>query len=298
MVQHLVNGGKLAAFKTAFNAKFNQGFGAIKPIYNQIAMITKSSTAEEAYGWLGQLPQIREWLGDRHIKSLRGEAFKIENRKFESTISIQRTDFEDDRIGIYAPIFDDLGRRVAEFPDRLLAELIVNGTSSMCYDGQYFFDTDHPIQLDGGTVSASNYQDGAGPAWYLLDLTQAFKPFIYQERMPFDFAALNHQTDETVFMRDEYIYGTRGRCNVGFGLWQLAYASKAELNADNFETVRTAMAKRIGDSGSLLGVRPTALLVPVELEGKARKLLKNMLGEGGASNSWVDSAELIVSPWL
>jgi micrococcal nuclease len=33
-------------------------------------------------------------------------------------------------------------------------------------------------------------------------------------------------------MSEEYRYGVRARCNAGFGLWQLAYASKAELNAE------------------------------------------------------------------
>jgi phage major head subunit gpT-like protein len=90
----------------------------------------------------------------------------------------------------------------------------------------------------------------------------------------------------------------RGRCNVGFGLWQLAYASKADLTPDNFETARAAMAKLRGDNGKLLGIKATHLLVPVELEGDGRRLLKNQNDAAGASNPWIDSAELIVSPWL
>ncbi len=104
--------------------------------------------------------------------------------------------------------------------------------------------------------------------------------------------------DIDVFLNDEYVWGTRGRCNVGYGLWQLAYASKAELTPENYEAARIAMSTRKGESGKLLGVRPSTLLVPSALEGRAIKILKNPLGEAGESNSWFESAEMIVSPWL
>ena len=67
---------------------------------------------------------------------------------------------------------------------------------------------------------------------------------------------------------------------------------------ENYETARAAMAKMRGDNGKPLGVKATHLLVPTDLEGDGRRLLKNLLGTGGKSNPWVDSAELIVSPWL
>lgn len=104
--------------------------------------------------------------------------------------------------------------------------------------------------------------------------------------------------DENVFSNDSFLYGVRGRCNVGFGLWQLAYASKAALTPENYNSARAAMAKVRGDNGKLLGVRTTHLLAPVELEGNARMLLKNDRETSGASNPWRDSAEMIISPWL
>ncbi|WP_417590783.1 Mu-like prophage major head subunit gpT family protein [Parasphingorhabdus sp.] len=288
----------LQAANTGFNAVFNNGFAAAKTVYQDIVMQTKSSGSEEVYGWLGQLPEIREWLGDRVIRSLELHGFKIKNREFESTISVKRTDMEDDKIGVLAPLFKHMGRNTAEHPDKLLAELIEAGFTDKCYDGQYFFDTDHPIRIDEVETSASNFQAGSSPAWFLLDLSRDVRPFIYQERLPFEMQALDNSNDENVFKRDEYLYGVRGRCNVGFGLWQMAYASKAELNEDNYELARTAMATLRGNNNKLLGVKGTHLLVPPALEGKGRKLLVNALAEAGASNSWTGSAELIVSPWL
>ncbi|MEZ5743414.1 MAG: Mu-like prophage major head subunit gpT family protein [Sphingomonadaceae bacterium] len=130
------------------------------------------------------------------------DGFKIENRKFESTVEVQRTDIEDDRIGVYGPLFEDLGRHTAEFPDELFAELVASGFASECYDGQFFFDTDHPVsEAPGGEVgSASNFTDGAGPAWYLLDLSRAIRPFIYQERIPFTLQRRDQDSDGEIFL--------------------------------------------------------------------------------------------------
>lgn len=77
-------------------------------------------------------------------------------------------------------MFDDLGRMAAEFPDQLFAELIAAGFTDSCYDGQPFFDGDHPVKTspEGNAVTVSNYQDGDGPAWYLLDLSRGVRPFI------------------------------------------------------------------------------------------------------------------------
>jgi phage major head subunit gpT-like protein len=299
----LVTSQLLSALNTGFNASWNIGFQGATTYYDKICMMTTSRGSDEVYAWLGEMPQIREWLGDRRIQSLVKHGFKIENRKFESTISVPRTEIEDDRVGVFAPMFKDFGRGIAEFPDHLLTQLIEDAFTSPCYDGQNFFDTEHPASLYGGgdveDVVQSNFQDGAGPAWYLLDLTRAVRPFIYQERIKFSMDRMNFDpNDEHVFLVDEYLWGTRGRCNVGYGLWQLAYASKAELTPENYEAARIAMSTRKGETGKLLGIRPSTLLVPSALEGRGRKILKNPLGEAGESNSWVDSAELIVSPWL
>ncbi len=50
--------------------------------------------AKNSYGWLGQFPKIREWIGDRTIMNLAAHSYVVVNRKFESTISVDRTAIE------------------------------------------------------------------------------------------------------------------------------------------------------------------------------------------------------------
>lgn len=295
----LVTPENLSKLNVGFNASFNRGMGGAVPVFDKICMAANSTGSEETYAWLGQLPSIREWVGDRIANSLELHGYTIANKTFESTVVVPRTSIEDDKIGVFSPLFEDMGRRTAEFPDTLFADLIGKGFSTNCYDGQYFFDTDHPVRTaEGNTISVANTDGGAGPAWFLLDLSRAVRPFVYQERIPFALQRRDAGNDSNVFDRDEYTYGVRGRCNVGFGLWQLAWGSKQELTPANYETARAALAAMRGDNGRKLGIQGTHLLVPAELEGAGRRLLKNQLATGGESNPWVDSAELIISPWL
>lgn len=302
----IVNSGNLSTVFRGFQTVFNEAFDNAPSHFEEITMRVPSSNAEEIYGWLGSFPRLREWIGDRVIRNLSVHDWRIKNRKFESTIAVPRDALEDDTYGVFGPMISEMGREARDHPNELVFRLLANGFSTACYDGQYFFDTDHlGTNAQGEEVSVSNMQAGSGRAWYLLDLSRAVRPIIWQERVPYKFTALDRDNDEHVFMRDEYIYGVRARVNAGFGLWQLAYASKADLTKDNYEAARTAMMTLRGDHGQLLNVRPTALVVPPELEGAALRLLKNgstIVEVGGqhvaVTNEWADSAKLIVTSHL
>lgn len=301
----IINSNNLDALFIGYKTAFDQAFSGAATAYKDIAMAVASVTAEETYGWLGQFPKVREWLGDRIIENLAAHTWTIRNRDFESTISVPRNSIEDDKIGVFTPMFREMGKAAAEHPDDLIFGLLKAGFTTVCYDGQNFFDTDHAVlNALGEPVSVSNMQAGAGPAWFLLDTSRAIKPMIYQERRRFDLVRLDKPEDPNVFLRKEYIYGVDGRSNVGFGLWQLAFASKAELTPENYEDARARMQNLKGDSDRLLGVKPTVLVVPPALEGAAMRLLNNgsrVITAGGSTfavqNEWKDTAKPIVTAW-
>ncbi|MFA6629797.1 MAG: Mu-like prophage major head subunit gpT family protein [Sulfuricurvum sp.] len=62
-------------------------------------------------------------------------------------------------------------------------------------------------------------------AWYIMDCSRPLKPIILQKNKEIQFVAMDKEDDENVFMRDTFRYGVDSRCNVGYGLWQLAYKS-------------------------------------------------------------------------
>lgn len=293
-----INRANLRSLFTGYKTVFQNAFDGADTAWNQVAMDVPSTTAQEVYPWLGQTTRFREWIGDRVIQNLKSHDFTIKNRSFENTVGVDKDAVQDDTYGIYKPVIADLGRDAKQHPDELVFTLLKNGANTLCYDGQYFFDTDHPVDTAAGTASVSNTQGGTGPTWYLLDMTRVVKPIIKQTRTPYNFVAMDQETDEQVFSAKQFRYGVDARLNVGFGLWQLAYSSGQDLTEDNYEAARAAMQEMTGDNGRPLGIRPSLLVVPPSLEGKGRKLLNSDANNYGATNVWKGSADLLVTSWL
>lgn len=270
----------------------------------KLAMTNPSSNASETYTGLNAVPSISEFKDERKIKQLLGKKFSIENKKWEATISVAREDIERDSLGLYVSRVREMAKNAGLHPYKLIMDKLMNGhtgTDAVCYDGQYFFDTDHSEgasgtqsnKLSGNGVTVANvetdiaaaiaamrnFKDDAGepffgdteifgnvlfivpPAlqfvfnkvvksatvengganayagagevyvsnrltdandWYMIYTGGNMKPFIYQTEVPVEFAALDTLKDEESFMRDQYLYGTYARYNVGYGLWQYA----------------------------------------------------------------------------
>jgi len=295
-----ITSGSLQALYRAFNASYQKGFSGTGPMWNKVATLVPSSTSQEDYGWLGDIPSMREWIGDRLINSLKDHGYSIKNRKFELTQGVDRTKVEDDQYGIYSTLFELMGDSAAKHPDELIFALLALGFSTKCYDGQYFFDTDHPVlNADGSTTSVSNMQTGAGNPWFVLDTSRPLKPLIYQQRKKAKFTALQSETDQNVFLRDEYIYGIDCRDNAGFGFWQMAYGSKGTLDDTNFEAACAAMGAITKDkSDQPLAIKPTLLVVGSSNQAAGKKLIEAQLINGGDSNTNYKAVDLLICPWL
>jgi phage major head subunit gpT-like protein len=296
----IINSANLDLATKGFKTIYTEAGLRAKSYVDRVAMTVPSGSASETYGWLGMIPALREWLGPRVVTNFSATAFTITNKLFESTVRIRRTDFEDDKLGLFKPAFELMGYRAKTHPDELVFSLLKAGFATPCFDGQFFFDTDHPVIGDDGTSvsTVSNMQAGSAPAWYLLDTNQPVRPIIWQERVPYEFQSMIDSSNPDVFVNDEYTYGVRARVNAGFGLWQLAFGSKAVLNAENYAAARSAMMNFRSDGGRILGVSPTVLVVPPELEAAALALVNTELGTGGISNPWKGTAELLVTPYV
>lgn len=135
----------LRGIYVGFNTLFNKAFSEVSPQYTRVATVCPSTTDMETYAWLGDLPGMREWIGDREIQNLSGSAYTIRNKDFEATVSIPRDAIEDDKIGLYSPSIQMLGQAAAQHPDELVFGLLRDGFKEKCYDGKTFFATDHPV---------------------------------------------------------------------------------------------------------------------------------------------------------
>ncbi|WP_439596464.1 Mu-like prophage major head subunit gpT family protein [Falsiroseomonas sp.] len=295
----IINSGNLRSLYTGFSAAFQVGLTGAPSQWRRIAMEVPSTTKANDYGWLKDLPKIREWIGERVLHNLETGDYRLVNKPWELTIGVDKDDIEDDNLGLYTPMFQQIGQNTAEFPDELVFEVAANAFSALCYDGQYFFDTDHPVVDENGvTQSVSNSGGGSGAPWMLLDTSRPMKPFIFQNRRAFDFVRMDAATDEAVFSHKKLRYGVDGRMVGGYGLWQLGYGSKQTLNAASYAAARAAMMGMRGDRGRKLNLRPNLLVVPPSLETAGREVLLRERDAAGATNIWQNTAELMVTPWL
>jgi len=128
----------------------------------RLGMKMPSNQESETYKWLGMSPAMREWIGGRHPVGLRENGITIKNKKFETTLEIDEDDHRRDKTGQIDIRIGEMTDRVVQHWAKLLSALILNGESTVCYDGQYFFDTDHS-EGDSGTLSndlsASDYSE-------------------------------------------------------------------------------------------------------------------------------------------
>lgn len=292
----IVNQSSLRGLNVSYSTAFNKAFAETPTNYTRIATTIPSATAETSYRWLGQMPQMREWVGERVVQALAAYDYSIKNKKFEMTIGVPREDIEDDQYGVYAPMFSNMGESAAMHPEQLTFGAMKNGFEEKCFDGCTFYSDKHPSGKDGketaGNLSheklnqesyvrartsmmslkgdngkslnlvpdllvvspanesmgrqileaeyingSSNVYRGTAElmvsteladkpeAWFLLCTKRFLKPFIYQKRKEIKFVNFTKDTDQNVFLNDEFIWGADGRSNAGYGFWQMAYGS-------------------------------------------------------------------------
>ncbi len=155
----LFSAASIIAAQKSYNAAFKESFEKAEPMWPGIAMLAPSEASEETYQWLGSTPRIKEWIDTKTLDQLRGSDFLIKNKDWEGTLAIKRKDFEDDKLGLHTPRIQELGVEARVHPDELLSAARVAGSSSLCYDGQFFYDTDH---AEGDSGSQANVFAGAG----------------------------------------------------------------------------------------------------------------------------------------
>ncbi len=295
---------RLKALNASAKVLFQEGLET--PVqWKGVAMEVKSNAASNVYAWLNKFPTFREWIGERQLKSIKASSYELTNKKFEASVSVDRTDLEDDNMGIYAPLFKQMGSAANEHIDILVFGALLKGFTEKCYDGKPFFSTAHPYNTKtDGTGEDKTQSNIINPtvtsksAWFVLDTSKPFKPLIYQNRKPATLQVVDAEDNETVFMRDQYIYGARARRAGGVSLPQLAVACRDELTAANFEKAVAALRSMMTDGNRPLNAKATTLVVSPDNEAAADKIINALTLANGASNTNYHKVEIIVTPYI
>lgn len=164
----ILNASTLASIQKSFKVIFGEAFSRATPLWQQVAMFVPSTGASQDYPWLGAAPALTEWIDERAIGNIKAYKWTVVNKDWANDVGVKRNDIMYDNIGVYKPLIENIGFQAKNHPDTTIFDLFYTGFNTDCYDGQYFFDSDHP-RLDGlaaqsnlGSVvlTADNY--GAG----------------------------------------------------------------------------------------------------------------------------------------
>jgi phage major head subunit gpT-like protein len=273
---------------TGLKATFQEAFNEAKPQYGEIVTEVSSTTASEQYNWVAGIAEIRKWVGERAVKMLSGHKYSIQNEDYELTVGIGRNDLEDGAISGAIIGAKMSGAKAPRHHDREAFGLLRDGIINLCYDGQPFFDTEHPVgdgaEAPAELVSNLDASGGGSAFWYLVDDSHGINPIIKQNRKEFSPQVITDPDHPEVFNNKRFLFGLDGRYGYGYSFWQLAYASNQPLTAANFDAAVKAMNEFKNEHGQPMGINPTKIVVGVSNKAAAKQLFGRQLIDGGDSN--------------
>jgi phage major head subunit gpT-like protein len=275
--------------------------------WTKVASDLPSSTETETYPWQSLFPQMREFVGDRQLKSMTEHSYSLKNKEWESSIEMRLQKIKDDQYNMLTPSAASAGDAAARFIDRRLFEDVLGTafTTGLADDGVSFFSAAHKSK---GTQS--NYvqlQGGDEPVepWFLLDCSRPIRPFFWQNRQEPEVEFIGQPQSEPRFRRRSVAWTVEMVGEVGFGLWQLAVGCKGPLVDDDGQPTeyfdlayQMMMSQTDVDRGAKLGLKPTVLLVGASNRAAANKnILADRLANG-ADNTNYKVVDVIVTPYL
>lgn len=274
----------LDALRVTFSKAFTKGETEAPIVGAALSTPVPSTTAINTYGWLGSLPIFRKWVGAKRAAALSEKKYQLINEDYEATLPIHKNQIADDEIGLYPAIFEGWGKEGKQWMDRLRFQALGEGHLRECYDGQNFFDTDHPQYDADESTWSNNDTTGEGEAWFLVDLSQPLKPLIAQERTKPFFWWVNSLMDSKVAETGIMTAYGEARGAVGYTLPFLAYRSTKHLTPANLKAAIEAMAAFKDDNLEPRGIRATHIVTGASNHEKAREAMKANLA-GGETNT-------------
>ncbi len=135
-----------------FSVLFQDGLEGAGGLWPRIAMRVPSNSDTENYDWIGDLPLVREWTCDRVLKTLVAQHMSLVNKEYENSITIKRTNIEDDKLGMLMLKIRMMGAQHAKKKDALVFDFLTAGAFSAAnagYDGVSLINANHPNEVGG-----------------------------------------------------------------------------------------------------------------------------------------------------
>ena len=150
-----------------YNAQFNSMFQATPTFYQEFASVMPSKTKQTVYAWLAQFGGMRKWEGSRQAVDAVGRSYTLTNSSFERTVELDRDDIFFDQYGFFGAVVENLATAAKSLPDQEVSKQVTAGITNICWDGQAFFNTQHPVNVNDATLGY-NSNNLVGASYNLL----------------------------------------------------------------------------------------------------------------------------------
>lgn len=155
----VVRTSQLEALRTGLNTSYIDALATQREFaYQQVCTPLAIEKKKVALAVADILPQMRKWVGERKFHSAAEHSIELTNEHYELSMEVDADDVEDDEYSGYILEAGGLGDRTVEHPDVLFASLVQSAHQVIGFDGQNFFDTDHPIDIKNSLGAQSNYE--------------------------------------------------------------------------------------------------------------------------------------------
>ena len=140
--------------KAGVDGQFFASYEAALPgsLIESLCFKTTSNHDKETLDWIEAAPSMEKFTGHLNIKELLGSTYSIKNVEYKAAIEILKRSLRRGGVGAQWQVrVSDMARKAAELVQSLMTTSIEAGhtTGGECYDGQYFFDSDHSTGSSG-----------------------------------------------------------------------------------------------------------------------------------------------------
>jgi len=156
---------RVASYSKTFMTMFLKAYWEETPELDNLVTFTTYSGSEAELQVPGSPPAMEEWLSEVQHQRVSATPYTIKDRRWGKALDIPVSAFEDDNLGLYPASIQTFGQNARNHPGELVCQLMRDGGATTCYDGQYFFDTDHS---EGSSGTLSNIITGTVGTGYTL----------------------------------------------------------------------------------------------------------------------------------
>lgn len=119
--------------------------------WNQIATEIPTTLPIQDYAFLGRGAVMQEFKARMEAQGVNelGKDYQLSDIIYNAPMMVSRRSLEDDQYGLLKKRTEGLASEPIRHWNQLTFEQLVKGFAKRCYDGQYFFDTDHQEGASG-----------------------------------------------------------------------------------------------------------------------------------------------------